>query len=124
MIRNLSGRGPTGDLLAKKGREWLIGLQLPADERATVLRCLREADFLTRELAIVDREIARYAVGCSEIRRLMTIPGVDVTTAATLHGHDRAHRSPSPHHATSSATSAWTPAAANRAWAQSSIDGG
>ncbi len=46
--------------------------------------CLREADFLTRELACVDREIARYAVGCAEIRRLMTIPGVDVTTAATL----------------------------------------
>ena len=84
VIRNLSGRGPTGDLLAKKGREWLIALQLPGDERATVLSCLREADFLTRELVIVDREIARYAVGCSEIRRLMTIPGVDVTTAATL----------------------------------------
>lgn len=29
-------------------------------------------------------EIARYAVGCPEIRRLMTIPGIDVTTAATL----------------------------------------
>jgi hypothetical protein len=46
--------------------------------------CLREADFLTRELARIDGEIARYAVSCAEIRRLMTIPGVDVTTAATL----------------------------------------
>jgi Transposase IS116/IS110/IS902 family len=34
--------------------------------------------------AQVDREIARDAVGCPEIRRLMTIPGIDVTTAATL----------------------------------------
>jgi hypothetical protein len=48
------------------------------------LSCLREADFLARELAQIDREIARYAVGCAEIRRLMTIPGIDVTTAATL----------------------------------------
>lgn len=84
IIRNLCGRGPTGDLLANKGRQWLTSLKLPADERATVLSCLREADFLTRELAQVDRDIARYAVGCAEIRRLMTIPGVDVTTAATL----------------------------------------
>ena len=45
---------------------------------------MREADFLARELQIVDGEIARYAVGCAEIRRLMTIPGIDVTTAATL----------------------------------------
>jgi len=84
VIRNLGGRGPARDILAKKGREWLTSLELPADERATVLSCMREADFLTRELAQVDREIARYAVGCAEIRRLMTIPGVDVTTAATL----------------------------------------
>jgi transposase len=84
LIRNLGGRGPARDILAKKGREWLQSLDLPADERATILSCLREADFLTRELKHVDREIARYAVGCPQIRRLMTIPGIDVTTAATL----------------------------------------
>ncbi|MCA1680034.1 MAG: transposase [Actinobacteria bacterium] len=71
-------------MLARKGRDWLQALKLPADERATILSCIREADFLAREIAVVDREIARYAVGNAEIRRLMTIPGVDVTTAATL----------------------------------------
>jgi transposase len=84
LIRNLGGRGPARDILAKQGREWLQSLELPDDERATILSCIREADFLTRELAIVDREIARYAVTNAEIRRLMTIPGIDVTTAATL----------------------------------------
>jgi transposase len=84
VIRNLGGRGPARTVLSRKGREWLAGLPLPTDERATVLSCLREADFLGRELAQIDREIARYALGCPEIRRLMTIPGVDVTTAATL----------------------------------------
>jgi transposase len=84
LIRNLGGRGPARDILAKAGREWLQSLQLPADERATIASCIREADVLARELAQVDREIARYAIGCPEIRRLMTIPGIDVTTAATL----------------------------------------
>ena len=84
LIRNLGGRAPASDMFGKKGREWLQSLELPADERATIVSCLREADFLARELAQVDREIARYAIGCAEIRRLMTIPGVDVTTAATL----------------------------------------
>ena len=44
--QNLGGRGPARDILAKQGREWLQGLQLPDDERATILSCIREADFL------------------------------------------------------------------------------
>jgi transposase len=84
LIRNLGGRGRARDILAKKGREWLQSLQLAADERATILSCMREADFLARELAQVDREIARYAVANAKIRRQMTIAGIDVTTAATL----------------------------------------
>jgi hypothetical protein len=84
VIRNLRGRAPASDTFGKKGRAWLATLDLPADEREMVDSCLREADFLTGEIARVDREIARYALGCAEIRRLMTIPGVSVTTAATL----------------------------------------
>jgi transposase len=83
LIRNLGGRGPARDILARKGRDWLQALKLPADERATILSCMREADFLAREITVVDREIA-HGVGSAEIRRLMTIPGVNVTTAATL----------------------------------------
>jgi hypothetical protein len=41
-------------------------------------------EVLTGEIARIDGDIARYALGCEEIRRLMTIPGVSVTTAATL----------------------------------------
>jgi transposase len=54
------------------------------DEREMVDSCLRETHFLTGELALIDAEIARYALGCTEIRRLMTIPGVSGATAATL----------------------------------------
>jgi len=84
VIRNLGGRAPTSDTFAKQGRAWLATLTLPADERQMVDSCLREADFLTAEIARIDREIARYALGCAQIRRLMTIPGISVTTAATL----------------------------------------
>ena len=83
-IRNLCGRAPASDTFGKKGRAWLATLKLPADERETLDACLREADFLTREIALIDRELARYALGCPEIRRLMTIPGVSMITAATL----------------------------------------
>jgi hypothetical protein len=37
-----------------RGRDWLQSLELPDDERATILSCMREADFLARELAQVD----------------------------------------------------------------------
>jgi transposase len=99
VIRNLGGRAPARDTFGNKGRAWLATLDLPADERAMVDSCLREADFLTHELAHIDREVARYAVGNAEIRRLMTIPGVDVTTAATLMATiGRIDRFPSPRH--------------------------
>lgn len=47
--------------------------------------CLRQIDFLDREIGALDRAIARQVVRSQEVKRLMTIPGVDVTTAAALH---------------------------------------
>jgi transposase len=67
-IRNLAGRAPASDTFGKKGRAWLATLQLPIDERAMVDSCLREADFLTGEIARIDAEIARYVLGCAEMR--------------------------------------------------------
>jgi transposase len=69
---------------AKKGRDWLATLELPADERAMLESCLREADFLTREIAHLDREIAVYALGCADSRRLTTIPGGNKAADAVL----------------------------------------
>lgn len=59
-------------------------LELPADERQTVQACLRQVDFLTGEITAVDQQLATAALDSQEIKRLMTIPGVDITTAATL----------------------------------------
>ena len=84
LVRNLKGRPPVSDLFGKKGKAWLAGLELPVDERHTVQGCLRQLDFLGGEIDVIDRALAEQAVGSQEIRRLMTIPGVGVTTAATV----------------------------------------
>jgi transposase len=84
LVRNLKGRPPMTDPFGKQGRAWLSQLELPADEHDTVQACLRQVDFLTSEIAHVDRQLAEQALQSPEIKRLMTIPGVGVTTAATL----------------------------------------
>lgn len=82
--RNLKGRPPASDPFGRKGRIWLAAQELPADERLTVDAALRQLDFLGEELAQIDRLVAVEAQGDEDVRRLLTIPGVDVTTAVTL----------------------------------------
>lgn len=99
LLRNLKGRPPVSDLFGKKGRAWLDRLELPVDETQTVQGCLRQLDFLCGEIDLIDRALAEQALESPEIRRLMTIPGVGVTTAATvmatigdIHRFPTAHR--------------------------------
>ena len=82
--RNLSPRPPVADVFGVKGRVWLGDQQLPVDERLTVDGCLRQLDSLGGELAQIDKLIAEEALEDEDVRRLMTIPGIDVTTATTL----------------------------------------
>ena len=82
--RNLKRQPPATDLFGVRGRAWLAVQELPLDERLTVDGCLRHLDFLGEELAQIDRLIAAEALATTDVRRLMTIPGIDVTTAVTL----------------------------------------
>jgi len=84
LSRNLCERAPVTDAFGKAGRQWLAGLALPVDERLTLDGCLRQVDFLDAEVAALDREIAKQALAWPEVLRLMTVPGVNVQTAATL----------------------------------------
>jgi transposase len=84
LARNLKGRPPMSDVFGVRGREWLNALELPADERETVAGCLRQVDFLDREVDALERELARTALACEEIRRLMSVPGVNLVSAATF----------------------------------------
>jgi hypothetical protein len=51
---------------------------------ATVDAGLRQVDFLDTEMAAVEQLIAADALGWPEVKRLMTVPGVNVTVAATF----------------------------------------
>jgi len=84
LARNLCERPPVTDAFGKGGREWLAGLELPVDERLTLDGCLRQVDFLEVEVEVLDREIAKHALAWPEILRLMSVPGVNVQTAATF----------------------------------------
>jgi transposase len=84
LARNLKGRPPMTDVFGKKGRQWLAALELPADESETLQCCLREVDFLDSEVGLIERELARQAMSSQEIRRLMTVPGVSLVSAAAF----------------------------------------
>jgi transposase len=82
--RNLVPRCPAADLFGRKGRDWLQQQELPDDERRAVEALLRQLDFHAEELRLIDTELGRVALGCEEVKRLMTIPGVDATVALSI----------------------------------------
>jgi transposase len=84
VIRRLIGRPPATDLFGVKGRKWLSELELPIEERETLDSCLRQIAFFDAEIADVDRLIARTALASAQVRRPMTVPGVNVIAAATF----------------------------------------
>jgi transposase len=82
--RRLKGRPPCSDLFGVKGRQWLAGLELPGEERESVDAGIRHIEFLDAEITAVERLIAQQALAWPEIRRLMTVPGVNLVCAASL----------------------------------------
>src|SRR3954449_4377537 len=83
-IATSRGRNPASDPFGGKGRAWIAAQQLPVDERLTVDAGLRQLDFLDGEWRDVDRLIAQQVLEDADVRRLMTIPGINAVTAATL----------------------------------------
>jgi transposase len=82
--RNLVPRCPAADLFGIKGRRWLAAQDLPADEQAAAAALLRQLEFHAAELALIDADLGRVALGRPEVLRLMTIPGVDATVALSI----------------------------------------
>ncbi len=75
---------PHADLFGPRGRAWLQAQPLPADESDALERHLREYDRLTDDLRVVERELARDALVNPNVKRLMTIPGIDMVVADGL----------------------------------------
>jgi transposase len=82
--RNLAPRCPAADLFGVKGRCWLAGQSLPADEEVAIEALLRQLDFHGQELRIIDAALGRIGMDREEVKRLMTIPGVDATVALSI----------------------------------------
>ena len=77
---------PHADLCGASGRTWLFHQVLPEDERLAVERHLREFDRLGDDLKVIERDLlfARSALGDEGVKRLMTIPGVDMVVALAI----------------------------------------
>jgi len=82
--RNLLPRCPAADLFGKKGRAWLAERPLPVDEEIAVASALRRLDVAGEELVLVERELAQVGLQSDDVKRLLTIPGVDRTVALSL----------------------------------------
>jgi transposase len=84
LMRQLVGRPPFSDVFGIKGRRWLAELELALEERETVDAAVRQIEFLDSEIAAVERLIAAAALESAQIKRLMSVPGVNVIVAATF----------------------------------------
>jgi len=85
--RNLKARPPMTDPFGVAGRTWLAEQSLPADERDTIAAALRQVDFHSEEITVIERDLAAFVLGSADARRLMTVPGVGMITVAAFLAH-------------------------------------
>lgn len=74
----------TGRIFGPHGRERLMVLPIPAEQVRVVLRHYDELQRLAGELGVVDRELAQRALADPNVRRLMTIGGVNAVVASSV----------------------------------------
>jgi transposase len=84
LARRLIARPGFSDLFGVAGRQWLAAVELPLEERESVDAGLRQIVFIDSEVKAVETLIAQQALGWEEIRRLMTVPGVNMICATTF----------------------------------------
>ena len=84
LIRRLITAPKVSDLFGQAGRVWLRELVLPLEERESLDASMRQIEFLEGEIGDVDRLIALDALGWPEVKRLMSVPGVNVICATSF----------------------------------------
>jgi transposase len=75
---------PVERLFGPTGRRFLSSLELPAVTRGRIDAALRLIDASVAEVAIADRELRAVFAGDARIPKLVPIPGIGFTTAATV----------------------------------------
>ena len=73
-----------GVLFSQRGRAWLEAQPLAEDQRRVIVRHAGELDRLGAELAEVDKSLAQKALEEPQVKRLMTITGVNSTVAMSV----------------------------------------
>jgi transposase len=84
LATHLIPRCTATDLFGKRGRAWLTTQPLPLDERLAVEQRLRELDRLGEDLAVIDRLLGKAILEDTQLKRLLTITGVNATIAIAL----------------------------------------
>jgi transposase len=84
LATHLIPRCTATDLFGKRGRRWLAEQPLPLDERIAVEQRLRELDRLGEDLAVIDRALGEAVLADAQLKRLLTITGVNATVAIGL----------------------------------------
>ena len=77
-------RSPVTDLFGVRGWTWLSSLELPLEERLTLDAALRLNAVLCEQVEAAERAIATVVVDDARVRRLLTIPGIGLVTAASI----------------------------------------
>jgi transposase len=72
------------ELFSAEGLAWLAGLELDAQGRMLIDIDLRQLEFLQKEIATLDQELALRGHASDAVKLLITLPGVDVATAEAM----------------------------------------
>jgi transposase len=77
---------PVGDLFCKQGMQWLAALELDAQGHSERNESLRALALVEEQIETVSQTLTVDAAHQSDVRLLMTLPGVSVAVAQTLLG--------------------------------------
>jgi len=77
-------RPPVSDLFGVRGRAWLADLELPPEEGLALEAALCIDALLSEQIAAAEQAIAALVVDDQRVRRLLTIPGIGLVTAASI----------------------------------------
>jgi transposase len=75
---------PAADPFGVRGRAWLDGLELPADEQLALALHLRLHDAIAAEIELAERAIAAACAQRPGVRHMLSVPGIGFATAAAL----------------------------------------
>jgi Transposase/Transposase IS116/IS110/IS902 family len=80
----ISRRGHLVRQMVREKNQVYAVLQRQLKEQQSVNACIRQIDFVKKEIELVDVEIAKQVLASEDIRRLMTLPGVSGVIATAI----------------------------------------